>query len=250
MSSAIVKTGLVVGGGVLGILAFVAYAQLIGPLPPWLAGQKGATSANDSPATAHGGSFSVHGMLDWTSIGNAYTTIFYYDGVNSTKPPTVLYLDGVDPKTTTNPGAVKVTSTTNWSLVLDYRGPDAQHPKDEDSKTTLSICTKVDDVNNPKICVVDNNAAAATLYLLPSLKNGTPAGSFTPEYIDRKSSNGTYGSIFYDLNACAKPDASRHPACDHPFTVSVSTYNATTSKIETTPYHCVDGECTIGIDYQ
>jgi hypothetical protein len=228
MSSLMVKSGLVVGGGVLVVLAFVGYSRLIGPLPSWLAGQKGASSANDSPATAHGGSLSVHGSLDWKSdVAGTYYTVFYK--ANSAVTPNYFSIDGVDPNSTSSPASVAdIKATGNWKIEFVFR---------DNSK--LDVCSESD-------CALKSSALTTTFYLV-----GESNGTFTSQLIDRTSPSGAHGSIFYDPMGCSPTSGNPHPMCGHPKTVTVSAYvNGSATSTTYGPYHCVDGVCSIGIDHQ
>lgn len=242
MSSAMVKSGFVAGGAVLGLLVILGYTRFVGPLPcqltdekPCPVAQKQGSSANDTPVTAHGGSFSIHGSLEWQKKSDTvYQTPFYKGGGNAT--PNLLSLDGVDitPGSSTNPvSADDIKPTGNWKIEIAFR---------DNPTTTLKICSAAD-------CTLGNAGADKTIYLVEAAN-----GNFQAQSIDRNKSNsndGTLGSIFYDPPNCSPTAANRHPPCEHPKTVTVSAYvNGSATPTTYGPYQCVDGVCSIGFDNQ
>ncbi len=259
MRDVFVRSGLVVLGGALGVLAFVGYGR-IWPLSCWLTGQKPCpainkgSSANDSPATAHGGSFSVHGDEAWTvstDSSSASSDLIIGGSSGSKAKPDQLALDGVYPYPlvsggTTNLRPVSIAPGGDWAVVLDYRNKDES--EDQTTGTTLTICTSPDEKATYG-CDVNNTPLKTTaVYLIssrvsdPTTGKIGPSGRFTPDSIDRA------GTVFYDLKWCDGRAAATHSKCDHPFLLTVHAFLNGVATDQA--YRCLDGACTIGIDHQ
>lgn len=243
-----IKPGLAVFGLTL---AAVLGATLVSAawLYSFLTGGSGKPS-NDPPVTGQGGSFGVHGNVPWSIVGKPTTSPYYasanfVDASGNPAHPIFLNFRGVDTTkgSITNPTSVmNVKTTGNWSIVLDYRDPLGHHA---DGTTTLSICTESD-------CGVNTNAVGTTIYLVGSLcpDKKTFSGTFLPQTIDRGYSAGNLDSIFYDLQDCTTSSPLlRHEPRAHIYDVSLDYYD-TNSNEQKPVYHCVDGACTIGLNYQ
>jgi len=201
--------GLLIGG----LLAFVLLPHQKGVKPPF------ETTADDSPVTVRGGSVVIRGS-PWNCPKKDN-----YCKSTLMEPATLISLDGVDPMASgTTPQLIPENIGTNWKVTFSFRKPDAIN---NDSTKVLTLCT------SDPTCSSMSGSAQYNLYLV-----GDGNGEANPVTRDRPG-------IRYDLTApCGTDLHPRHGSnCNHIHTVTVFTASSPNG----TPYHCVDGECSISI---
>lgn len=180
-----------------------------------------ATTPNDSPVTVRGGSVVIRGT-SWTcpqDYNHCVTTL--------SEPATLVSLDGVDPRGNgdgyTTPQLIPENIGTNWKITFSFR---ADKTKD-DPKKLLTLCT------SDPTCSSTSGSVQSNLYLV-----GDGNGKASRVTRDRDG-------IRYDLTApCGTVAHPTHGSdCNHIHTLTVFTASSPGG----TPYHCVDGECSVSI---
>jgi hypothetical protein len=188
------------------------------------------SNPNDSPVTARGGSIVLHSYVAGQFSASSKTTQM----VNLGTAASPIVLDGVAPggTVTTPPETVTLTTSSNWKLVMTFRGKD----HGEKSTTNLTFCTHVDASGN---CSLDALATSTQLYVQSSVDgSGNPYGSFTPVKIDTPG-------LRFDMNTCDDGSTDvKESACNHPFALYF--YQGSDTKPSQT-FQCLDGQCVIGI---